>query len=469
MTSVAWRNPMVVVKSIAWRSPVVIGVIGVAAIGLIAAFALSFSDIPFLNGSKRYSAYFSEASGLMSGADVQVAGLKVGKVSSLTLDGSKVLVSFDVASDIRLGDRSEAEVKTKSLLGTKVLAITTRGDRTLSGPIPLEHTRPAYQLSDALGELSTTIKGLNTDQLNQSLTTLAHTFADTPANVKIAVDGVARISQTLDERDTQLRDLLANANKATSVLAERSGQIVGLVRDTNALLGALRTQSNALDHIAANVSALARQLSGFIDENRAALRPALDNLNGVLTILDNRKGQLQKSIKLLNAYAMSLGESVSAGPFFKAYLANLAPGQFIQPFIDAAFSDLGVDPHTLLPSQRVDAPTGQPGTPRLPVPYPRTGQGGPPRLNLPDAITGKPGDQGCGPPGVALPGPTGCYPYREPLPAPPPGGPPPGPPAVPAPNMASTAEPTPKPVYEPAPGEVAPGPRTGPVAGGGGQ
>ena len=38
---------------------------------------------------------------------------------------------------------------------------------------------------------------------------------------------------------------------------------------------------------------------------------------------------------------------------------------------------------------------------------------------LPDAITGNPGDQGCGPPGLALPGPTGCYPYRAPLPAPP--------------------------------------------------
>lgn len=467
MKSVAWRNPVIIMKSIPWRNPVVIGVIGVAVIGMIAAFALSFSDIPFLNGSKRYSAYFSEASGLMSGADVQVAGLKVGKVSDITLDGPKVLVTFDVSDDVQLGDRTEAEVKTKSLLGTKVLALTTRGEQPLSGAIPLERTRPAYQLSDALGELSTTVRGLDTDQLNQSLTTLAQTFAETPGNVKIAVDGVARISQTLGERDTQLRELLANAHKATSVLAQRSGQIVDLVRDTNALLAALRTQSSALDHISGNVSALARQLSGFIDENRAQLRPALDKLNGVLTILDNRKGQLQKSIKLLNAYAMSLGESVSSGPFFKAYLANLAPGQFIQPFIDAAFSDLGLDQNTLLPSQRVDAPTGQPGTPALPVPYPRTGQGGDPRLNLPDAITGNPSDRGCGVPGVALPGP-GCYPYREPLPAPPPGGPPPGPPALPSPNMASTPEPTPKPVYEPAPGEPAPG-RPGPVPGGGGR
>jgi phospholipid/cholesterol/gamma-HCH transport system substrate-binding protein len=450
-----------------WRSPILIGAIGVAVIGVIVAFALSFSNIPFLNSSTRYSAYFTEASGLITGADVQVAGLKVGKVSSIDLEGTKVLITFDISDDIHLGDRSEVAVKTKALLGTKVLEITTRGDRPLSGPIPLERTRPAYQLADALGELSTTINGLNTDQLNESLTTLAQTFADTPDNVKIAVDGVARISQTVNERDAQLRDLLANANKATTVLADRSGQIVDLVRDTNALLAALQTQSGALDRISGNVSALARQLSGFIDENRAQLRPALDKLNGVLAIVDNRKGQLQKSIKLLNAYAMSLGESVSSGPFFKAYLANLLPGQFIQPFVDAAFSDLGLDPNTLSPSQRVDPPTGQPGTPALPVPYPRTGQGGEPNLNLPDAITGKPGDEGCGPPGLPLPGPTGCYRYREPPPPGPPGGPPPGPPALAPPNLASNPGPTPAPVYVPAPGEVPPGPPASAASGGG--
>jgi phospholipid/cholesterol/gamma-HCH transport system substrate-binding protein len=127
---------------------------------------------------------------------------------------------------------------------------------------------------------------------------------------------------------------------------------------------------------------------------------------------------------------------LGSGPFFKASVVNLIPGQFSQPFIDAAFSDLGLDPNVLLPSQLVDPPTGQPGTPALPMPYPRTGQGGPPQLNLPDAITGNPGDP--------------RYPYREPLPAPPPGGPPPGPPADVKPEQKQP------PVYVTAPGEVPP-------------
>jgi phospholipid/cholesterol/gamma-HCH transport system substrate-binding protein len=285
---------------------------------------------------------------------------------------------------------------------------------------------------------------------------LSQTFSETPPELRIAVEGVARFSETLNERDAQLRGLLTNANKSTAVLAERSGQVVSLIANTNALLVELESQSAALDQIAGSISGLSQQLQGFIAENRATMKPAIDKLNGVLTIIDNRKERLQKGLKLLSAYAMSLGESVSSGPFFKNYIANLLPGQFVQPFVDVAFSDLGLDPSVLLPSERTDPQIGQPGTPALPVPFPRTGQGGEPHLTLPDAITGNLGDQGCGLPGLALPGPTGCYPYREPLPAPPPGGPPPGPPALAPPGLDSTPAPTPSPVMVPAPGEVPP-------------
>jgi phospholipid/cholesterol/gamma-HCH transport system substrate-binding protein len=417
-------------KSFQERNPVIIGAVGVTLVLGVIAVALNYNKLPFVNKTTEYSAYFAEAGGLLAGSAVQASGYPVGQVDSIDLDGPRVLVKFTVADDVRMGDRTEAAIKTKSLLGAKILEVSPRGDGTLSAPIPLERTTSPYQLPDALGDLSNTISGLNTNQVSDSLNVLADTFKDTPPDVKIAVQGVARFSETLDKRDAELRNLLANAAKVTGVLGQRSDQVVSLIADTNMLLIQLRSQSGALDQISGNISAVTRQIKGLITDNRSVLKPALDKLNGVLTIIDNRKVQVQESIKRLNAYAMSLGESVSSGPFFKAYLANLLPGQFVQPFVDAAFSDLGLDPNVLSPSQRVDPPTGQPGTPPLPVPFPRTGQGGEPKLTLPDAITGNPGDPGCGPPGVPLPGPTGCYPYREPVPAPPPGGPPPGPPAI---------------------------------------
>jgi phospholipid/cholesterol/gamma-HCH transport system substrate-binding protein len=358
-----------------------------------------------------------------------------------------------VDKGVRLGERTEAAIKTKTLLGAKYVEVSPRGQGHLSGPIPIERTTSPYQLADALGDLSATINGLDTKKLSESLATLSQTFSETPPDLRLAVQGVSRFAETLNERDQQLRSLLANVGKVSGVLAERSDQIVGLINNTNDLLGQLRTQSVAFDQISGNISALSKQLKGFVDENRKEFKPALDKLNGVLAIVDNRKAKLQESIKRLNDYSMSLGESISAGPYFKGYIANLPPGQFLQPFIDAAFSDLGLDPNVRAPSQLFDPPTGQPATPALPVPYPRTGQGGEPRMTLPDAITGNPGDP--------------RYPYREPPPAPPPGGPPPGPPAAPD---GIQPPPTHAPVFVPAPGEAppnTPSPSNQPTAGGG--
>lgn len=430
-------------KTFSERSPVLIGVIGITIVATITMAALNYQKLPFFSQGTDYSAEFADAGGLFTGAAVEVSGYPSGKVSNIELDGQQVRVTFWVAKNIHIGDRSEARIIAKSLLGTKVLEVLPRGDDPLVDSIPMDRTTSPYQLPDAVGDLAATIGGLNTVQLSDSLTTLAQTFSDTPEELRSAVQGVARFAQTLNARDANLRDLLQNAAKATEVLAKRTDQVVSLVRDTNALLAELRTQSAALDNIWYSLSTAAQQLKEFINENRQELRPALDKLNGVLTILDNRKERLQLAVKGLNTYAMSLGESISSGPFFKAYVVNLLPGQFVQPFIDAAFSDLGLDPAVLLPSELTDPPTGQVGTPALPVPFPRTGQGGEPHLTLPDAITGNRD------PNLPVQSP-GRYPYREPLPAPPPGGPPPGPPAPAPPGLESVPEPTPAPVHVPA-------------------
>jgi phospholipid/cholesterol/gamma-HCH transport system substrate-binding protein len=430
-------------KTFAERNPFVIGAVGVGlTLGLTMA-ALNYDKLPIFNQAADHSAYLAEAGGLIAGAPVQVSGLRVGRVDSVDLDGPRVLIKFSIAKDIRLGDRTEAAVKTKSLLGAKVLEVTPRGDGEQSGPIPLDRTRPAYQLPDALGDVTEAISGLNTNQLSDSLAVLADTFSETPPDLKIAVQGIARFSETLNKRDSELRALLTDANKATTVLAERSDQVVTLVRKTNALLAQLQTQSAALGSLSNNIAAVTQQIKGFIGENRATLKPALEKLNGVLAIVDARKAEVDESLTGLNKYALGLGESVGSGPFFKAYVVNLLPGQFVQPFIDVAFSDLGLDPAVLLPSERSDPQIGQHGTPALPSPYPRTGQGGEPVMTIPDAITGKPGDP--------------RYPYRQPLPQPPPGGPPPGPPAgytpTPAPNAPVLSGPG-----APGPGNVTPVP-----------
>jgi phospholipid/cholesterol/gamma-HCH transport system substrate-binding protein len=358
------------IKPLGRRSPLVIGVMGSAIVACLTVAAFQYDKLPFVKNTNDYAAYFSEAGGIKPGNSVRVSGMGVGRVSDIRLEGTQVRVGFTVRKTIELGDRTEAAIKTETVLGSKMLELTSRGEGRLNGPIPLARTHSPYDLPDALGDLTTTISGLDTVQLSSALTTLANTFKETPADLKPALQGVARFSETLNSRDAQLRNLLGNANKVSGVLGKRSKQIAGLVADSNALLAALLDERDSLDALMNNLTAVSHQISGLVNDNRTQLKPALDKLNGVLEVLDSRKEDIQRTLPKFKRYAMSFGECLGSGPFFKAYVANLIPGQLSGPTIDARMYDRFLDPNQGLPSESVDPPTGTPPVPPENAPHP---------------------------------------------------------------------------------------------------
>ncbi len=358
------------IKPLGRRSPLTIGVMGTAIVVCVTVAAFQYDKLPFVKNTNDYAAYFSEAGGIKPGNSVRVSGMGVGRVSDIRLEGTKVRIGFTVRKSIQLGDRTEAAIKTETILGSKMLELTSRGEGQLAGIIPLERTQSPYDLPDALGDLTTTISGLDTTQLSAALTTLANTFKETPSDLRPALEGVARFSSTLNSRDAQLRSLLGNANKVSAVLGRRSQQIASLVANSNALLAALLDERDSLDALMNNLTAVSHQISGLVNDNRAQLKPALDKLNGVLEILDNRKEDIQRTLPKFKRYAMSFGECLGSGPFFKAYVANLVPGQIGGPVLDADMYDRFLDPNQKLPSQSVDPPTGTPPVPPANAPVP---------------------------------------------------------------------------------------------------
>jgi len=357
-------------KPLGQRNPVLVGAIGTVVLACVVVAAFQYNRLPFIKNTNDYSAYFSEAGGIKVGNSVRVSGMGVGRVSEIHLEGTKVRVGFTIRKSIELGDRTEATIKTETILGAKMLELTSRGEGRLTGTIPLERTHSPYDLPDALGDLTTTISGLDTAQLSSALTTLANTFKETPPDLRPALQGVARFSETLNNRDAQLRSLLGNANKVSAVLGRRSQQIAGLVANSNALLAALLDERDSLDALMNNLTAVSHQISGLVADNRTQLKPALDKLNGLLEVLYNRKEDLQRTLPNFKRYAMSFGECLGSGPFFKAYVANLIPGQISGPTIDARMYDRFLNPDQKLPSEAVDPPTGTPPVPPENAPVP---------------------------------------------------------------------------------------------------
>jgi len=307
------------------RNPVPIGAAGLLAIALVLFLAFNISSLPLIGGGDHYRAAFSEAGGLLKGDDVRIAGVKVGKVESVDLAGSHVQVDFKVTEAVRFGPQTGASIRMKTLLGQKYLALEPAGPGQMrqDTEIPLERTVSSYDIINAFSDLASTAERIDTDQLAKSLTTLATEFRDSPPQVKAALSGLSRLSHTVASRDEELKRLLASANTVSGTIAQRNKAVESIIKDADLLMVELNARRDAIHTLFTNTSAMAQQITGLVRDNRADLKPALDQLTKVLAVLEKHEKDLGDTIAAMAPFTRLFANVLGNGRWFDTYIENL--------------------------------------------------------------------------------------------------------------------------------------------------
>jgi len=310
-----------------------IGIVSVLVAVLLMAAAMNLQKFPGFRGVG-YQAEFSDASGLHKGNMVQVAGIRVGRVSRIDLAGNHVVVHFTVDPGVRFGDRTTASIEVLNLLGEKFLDLKPAGaGKTKDGTtIPLTRTNSSYDIVKVFSELSDTTEHIDIPQLQTALTTVAGTMNRTSDEAKGAFDGLARLSESIASRDAELQSLLKHASSVAKLLASRKGDVVALVKQGDLILQELHSRKEALHNLLLNTGVLAQQLGGLVDDNQAQLQPMLQQLQQVNKLLGSREKSLRASIHNLGPYVSILSNIIGTGPWFDAYAVNLfgmGTGEFV--------------------------------------------------------------------------------------------------------------------------------------------
>jgi phospholipid/cholesterol/gamma-HCH transport system substrate-binding protein len=317
------------VKPFRERNPLPIGVIGIAVILLMMLLAFKASSLPFIGGGASYHADFTDGSGLKSGDDVRIAGVKVGKVDSVSLKGSVVRVGFTVTNGAHVGDASRADIKIKTLLGQKYIALSPAGTGKLRGDIPVSRTSSPLDVTQAFIGLGEREGQIDTTQLAAAFDTIAATFKDTPPYVHESLRGLERLSTSIASRDEQIKALLRDANTVTQTLAQRDAQIAQLINDSNLILQTVYQQRAVIHDLLVQTTAVSQQLEGLVKENQSVLGPALRRLHGTLDILQRNEDNLDATIHLTAPFIRDFTDVLGNGRWFETTLWNLptAPAQ----------------------------------------------------------------------------------------------------------------------------------------------
>lgn len=307
------------------RNPVTIGVAGLTSIAVLVAAAFYVEDLPLIGSGDEYSAAFSEAGGLKSGDEVRIAGVKVGKVDEVGLEGGHVKVTFRVKGDPQFGTRTGASIRVKTILGAKYLSLKPEGPGQLEAgsEIPLKRTVAAYDVVQAFSDLTTTSEKVDTKRLAGAMDTISTTFKDSPPEVKASIKGLSRISKTVAKRDQELGQLLDHANGVTGVLSERSRTLIKVIKDGDKLFKEIDKRRVVIRSLLRNAAALGVQLSGLVDDNRKQIGPALQRLNKVVDLLERNEGSLNRSVRLLAPFSRVFTNTLGNGRWFDSYIKNM--------------------------------------------------------------------------------------------------------------------------------------------------
>lgn len=309
------------------RNPVPIGIVGISVIALLMLAAFRADRLPIIGSGDTYRADFAEIGGLKTGNEVRVAGVPVGKVTGLELQGNKVLVTFKMDKGTDLGTETGADIRVRTLLGAEFLALTPAGPGQLpkGATIPMSRTIAPYDVVQAFSDLSTNTDQIDVPALAKALDSLGAIAAESPEEFRGAIAGVSDLSRNLAARDGEINSLLTNLKKVTGVLNSRDTELVTLFKDSDILFEAISARRQSIHRLLVSTQSVASELSALVKGTRADLHPALTQLETVTGMLRRNEASLDEALRMYPAFTRLFASTVGSGPWFDTYLDNLPP------------------------------------------------------------------------------------------------------------------------------------------------
>lgn len=137
-----------------WGLEAGVGLFIVIGLACVAYLSLNLGDVR-LWGSSDYvvHARFSNVSGLKKKAAVTMAGVEIGQVEDIRLEGGEAVVTLRIQKDVKLEEDVIAAIKTMGIIGDKYISITAGGSDVYIEPGGwIMDTQPPLDVEDLLGK-----------------------------------------------------------------------------------------------------------------------------------------------------------------------------------------------------------------------------------------------------------------------------------------------------------------------------
>ena len=301
-------------------------VVTVLATGVLAATIGNFR----FGGSTSYKALFTDATGVLKGDDVRIAGVRVGEVEGVSVDrrGSRslALVSFTVRSDRPLAQSTLAQIRYRNLVGQRYIALSEgagSGERLAAdGTIPLRHTQPALDLTVLFNGFKPLFAALNPEDVNAFAMEIIKTLQGEGGPINSLLGHTASRTSALADRDQLIGRTVDNLNEVLGTVDRRDKQLDTLIVQLQRFVSGLAEDREAVGASLTNIANLADATSQLVQEGRPPIRTDVKELGQVAKNLDDNKAVVEGVLKNLPDKLNTITRTATYGSWFNFYLCD---------------------------------------------------------------------------------------------------------------------------------------------------
>jgi len=290
-----------------------------------------FGQMRFDRTSK-YSAEFTNVSGLRAGQFVRASGVEIGKVDTIKLvdGGKRALVKFNVDRSIPLYQSTSAQIRYLDLIGNRYLELK-RGqgegaDKVLpaGGFIPLARTQPALDLDALIGGFKPLFRALDPQKVNTIASSLVTVFQGQGGTINDILDQTAQLTSQLGERDQAIGEVIKNLNIVLDTTVRHRQQFDQTINNLEVLVTGLNAHREQLAAGTAHISNAAGTVADLLSEDRELLHKTINYLDGVQQPLIDQQDQLQDFLKKVPTALNMIGRAIgSYGDFVNFYACDI--------------------------------------------------------------------------------------------------------------------------------------------------
>jgi phospholipid/cholesterol/gamma-HCH transport system substrate-binding protein len=277
---------------------------------------------------------FTNVGGLRPGDDVRAAGVRVGRVESVDLQGAQARITFTVTNEQPLTSATHLTLRFQSLLGQRYVALVKENGVIASGAhsagaladgstIPVSRTDPGFDLTALLNGFEPLFATLKPAEVNQLAESIAAVLQGQGGTIESLMGNTASLTNRLADDGKIIDTILASLTPVLEDVAGRGERVDSTIEDLRSLLTKLDEEHKRIGKSIDGVSELSNAAADLVSEVRKPLHHDIHTLREFGRISVEQRAAINALLRYLPVGTYAFARPFSSGAWLNIYICNL--------------------------------------------------------------------------------------------------------------------------------------------------